>query len=198
MSTVQTPRIALVGFTGTGKSTIADGLIEELHRRGRPARLLKLAAPLYRLQQVYYREAGVALALGTQDQELMAEIAARLRTMAPRALLDQFLAALAAYPDTAIVNDDLRVPEPDAAGLRTAGFCLIRLECPDDIRRARLAGRHDRSTLDDPAIFGPQMSRIPTELTLNTHTATPIESVHRVLDHLSARHTTATEANSHA
>lgn len=196
MNASQAVRVALVGFTGAGKSTIAAGLINELRRRGQQARLVKLAAPLYRLQQVYYREAGVDLAPGTQDQELMAEIATRLRSISPRALLDQFLATLATTPsDAAVVNDDLRVPEPDATGLQAAGFCLIRLECPDGIRRARLAGRDDRSILDEPAVFGPLMSRIPAELTLGTHTATPTETVDRVLDHLRKRHTTPMEVS---
>jgi hypothetical protein len=192
MSALLGARVALVGFTGTGKSTIAACLIDELHRRGLPAQLVKLAAPLYRLQQIYYHEARVSLASETQDQGLMAEIAARLRRISPDALLNQFLATLAAAPpDTTIVNDDLRVPDPDAIGLRSAGFCLIRLECPDEIRCARLAGRSDRSILDEPAIFGPMMKRIPTELTLNTHIATPVEMVHRVLDHLRERHKSA-------
>lgn len=181
-------RVALVGFTGTGKSTIAASLIGALRRSGLSAQLVKLAAPLYRLQQSYYHEAGVSLAPGTQDQELMAEIAARLRRISPDALLKQFLTTIAALPpETAIVNDDLRVPDPDATGLCSAGFCLIRLECPDEIRRARLAGRSDRSVLDEPIVFGPLMSRIPTELTINTHNATPPETVHSVLDHLRKR-----------
>jgi cytidine deaminase len=193
------PRIALVGFTGTGKTTIAAKLIEELRHCGQPTQLLKLAAPLYRLQQAYYREAGVDLAPGAQDQELMAEIATRLRKISPGVLLDQFLSTLTATsPGTAIVNDDLRVPEPDATGLRAAGFCVIRLECPDDIRRTRLAGRNDRSTLDEPTIFGPLISRIPTELILNTHTATPTETVHRVLTYLRERHTAAMEVSGRA
>jgi hypothetical protein len=199
MSALQPVRVALMGFTGTGKSTIAAGLINELRRRSQQAQLVKLAAPLYCLQQAYYREAGVDLDPGTQDQELMAEIATRLRSISPDALLNQFLATLAATPPgTAIVNDDLRVPEPDATGLRAAGFCLIRLECPDEVRRARLAGREDRSTLDEPAVFGPLMSQIPTELTLNTHLPTPTETVHRVLDHLCKRHTTPMEVSGHA
>jgi hypothetical protein len=199
MSASQAVRVALVGFSGTGKSTIAAGLINELRCRGQQAQLVKLAAPLYRLQQIYYDEAGVSLAPGAQDQELMAEVATRLRRISPDALLKQFLATLAATPsDTAIVNDDLRVPDPDATGLRSAGFCLIRLECPDDIRRARLIDRNDRSTLNEPTVFGPAMSRIPTDLTLNTHLTTPRDAVHHVLDHLHERHTAAMEVTNHA
>lgn len=188
-------RVALVGYTGTGKTTIATGLRHELRRHGQPAQLVKLSAPLYRLQKLYYAEAGISLAPGTQDQELMAEIASRLRKISPDALLKQFLAAVAeAPPGAAIVNDDLRVPDPDAAGLRSAGFCLIRLECPDKIRRTRLAGRADHSIIDEPAVFGPAMSQVPTELTLDTQTATPAETVHRVLDYLRMRDSTALEA----
>lgn len=199
MSAPPAARVALVGFTGTGKSTIAAALIRELGRLGRPAKLIKLAEPLYRLQHSYYREAGVHLAPGTQDQELMAEIATRLRAITPDALLNSFLAALAATPPgTAIVNDDLRVPEPDTTGLRSVGFCLIRLECPDDIRRERLLGRGDSSTVDEPTVFGPTMSRIPTELSLDTHDTSPTETVHRVLQHLRERHTAAVEVNGRA
>lgn len=91
-------RVALVGYTGTGKTTIATGLLHELRRHGQPAQLVKLSAPMYRLQQVYYAEAGISLAPGTQDQELMAEIAGRLRQLSPNALLKQFLATVAEAP----------------------------------------------------------------------------------------------------
>jgi hypothetical protein len=199
VSPLRGARLALVGFTGTGKTTIATGLLDELDRRGQPAQLVKLAAPLYRLQHIYYSEAGISLPPGIQDQELMAEIATRLRRISPDALLKQFLTTLAKLPpDTAIVNDDLRVPDPDAAGLRSAGFCLIRLECPDEVRRARLAGRSDHSIIDEPAVFGPMMTQIPTELTINTHTATPAEAVHRVLDHLRKRHPASLEVTDSA
>lgn len=187
-------RVALVGFTGTGKTTIATHLLHELRSGGRQALLIKLSAPLYRLQHIYYTEAGVELGPATQDQELMAEIAAQLRRISSDALLNQFLAALAAVPpDTAIVNDDLRVPDPDAAGLLSAGFCVIRLECPDETRHARLAGRRDQSVIDEPAVFGPAISQIPAELVLNTHTATPAETVQGVLDHLRRKDATVKE-----
>lgn len=187
-------RIALVGYSGTGKTTIAIGLLHELRRHGQPAQLVKLSAPLYRLQHAYYVEAGISLAPGMQDQELMTEIAGRLRSISPNVLVRQFLATIAeAPPGAAIVNDDLRVPDPDAANLRSAGFCLIRLECPDETRHGRLADRADHSIIDEPAVFGPAMSQIPTELTLNTHTATPAEIVQRVLEHLRTRDSTGLE-----
>lgn len=182
-------RVALVGYTGTGKSTIAAAIIEELGRRGQPARLIKLAAPLYRLQQAYYREAGVTLPPDTQDQELLTRIASDLRHLSAAALLNPFLAELAATPpETAIVNDDLRVPDPDAAGLRSAGFCLIRLECPEHVRHARLATRADHTTIDEPAIFGPLISRIRTDLRIDTHRTTSHQAARVVLDHLRDRH----------
>lgn len=187
-------RVALVGFTGTGKTTIATCLLQELHRRGQPAQVVKLAAPLYRIQRAYYAEAGVHLAPGQQDQELLVEIAARLRSITPHALLNQLLATLAdTPPGTSIINDDLRVADPDGAGLSAAGFCLIRLECPDHIRRIRVAERGDQSVIDEPTIFGPVMSQIPTELTLDTHTTTPTQTVQRILAHLHRRGSLALE-----
>ncbi len=192
-------RVALVGYTGTGKTTIATELLHELRRHGQPAQLVKLSAPLYRLQHIYYAEAGISLAPETQDQELMAEIANRLRRISPDALLKQFLATVAnTPPGAAIVNDDLRVPDPDAAVLRSAGFCLIRLECPGETRRTRLAGRSDHSIIDEPAVLGAAMSQIPTEITIDTQSVTPAETVQRVLEHLRNRDSTTPEMTRNA
>ncbi len=44
------PRIALVGLSGTGKSTLAAALMQLLRRNGYNAKIVKLSAPLYRLQ----------------------------------------------------------------------------------------------------------------------------------------------------
>lgn len=185
MIAVDGMRVALVGFTGVGKTTIAQALLVQLRDAGHAAELVKLAAPLYRLQRIYYEQAGVDLAPGVQDQELMVEIATRLRAISAHALLDAFLTTVSALPTgTAVVNDDLREPDPDAAGLISAGFRVVRLQCSPEVRRGRLADRGDQSVIDEPAILGPAMARIPAELVLDTSTATPAEAVRRILTHL--------------
>jgi hypothetical protein len=179
------PRVALVGFTGTGKTTVATLLRAQLRRAGQDARLIKLSAPLYRLQRAYYDEVDADLPDGVQDQQLMVEIATALRRIDPAALVTQFLTTLAtAPPGVAVITDDLRVADPDATGLRGAGFTVIRLECPEQVRLARLARRHDRSIVDEPAVFGPHLRQIHADLVVDTHQATPEEAVDRILCHL--------------
>ena len=178
------PRVALIGFTGTGKTTVARLLLDELRRTGQDARLIKLSAPLYRLQRAYYAEAGTDLPRDVQDQQLMVEIATALRRIDPAALVTRFLATLATAPSgTAVITDDLREADPDAAHLRDAGFTVIRLDCPEQVRLARLASRHDRSIVDEPVVFGPSLHQIPTDLVLDTHQATPADIVHHILRH---------------
>jgi chloramphenicol 3-O-phosphotransferase len=166
------PRIALVGLSGTGKSTLAAALAQLLCRDGYTVKIVKLSAPLYRLQDALYVEAGVMVDEARQDQQLMADIARQLQRMSDRALLDRFLQTVAGLaPDTAVINDDLREPAPDAHGLREAGFAIIRLECPEEVRQARLVERNDRSVIDERAVFGPALERIPVDLTVSTVTS---------------------------
>ncbi|HEX5404631.1 MAG TPA: hypothetical protein VFX16_20270 [Pseudonocardiaceae bacterium] len=187
--------MALIGFTGTGKTTVATLLLDEFRRLGQDARLIKLSAPLYRLQRAYYTEAGTDLPPDVQDQQLMVEIATQLRRVDPAALVTRFLATLAtAPPGAAVITDDLREADPDAAHLRDAGFTVIRLECSEQVRLTRLAGRHDRSIVDEPVVFGPSLRKIPTDLVLDTHQSTPAHSVHRILRHLHRTSTMPREA----
>lgn len=161
-----------MGLSGTGKSTLAAALTQLLCRDGYTAKIVKLSAPLYRLQDAFYAEAGVVVDEAKQDQQLMADIARQLRRISDRALLDRFLQTVAGLaPDTAVINDDLREPAPDAHGLREAGFTIIRLECPEEVRQARLVERGDLSTIDERAVFGPVLERIPVDLTLSTITS---------------------------
>ena len=166
------PRLALVGLPGTGKSTLAAALTQLLCRDGYTAKIVKLSAPLYRLQAAFYAEAGITVDEAKQDQQLMADMARQLRRISDRALLDRFLQTVARLAsDTAVINDDLREPAPDAHGLREAGFAIIRLECPEEVRQARLVDRGDLSTIDEHAVFGPALERIPVDLTLSTNTS---------------------------
>lgn len=119
----------------------------------------------------------------------MTEIATRLRKIAPRALLDHFLTTLGqAPPGALVVNDDLREPEPDAAGLLHAGFCIVRLECAPHVRLGRLADRADRSVVDEPALWGRALDAIPAALAIDTTDTSAVEAARRILNHLRANH----------
>jgi hypothetical protein len=176
-------RLALVGLTGTGKSTLVAALRTRLASQGERVAVLKLAAPLYRLQGAVYAEAGVSLSDGRQDQELLADLAAHLRRIRPPALVEAFLTELAEHSEDAVVlNDDLRDPG-DADRLRQAGFRLVRLTCPEPVRRERLEQRGDTTILDEPARLGPAMDRIRVDLTIET-TAPAAELASHILAEL--------------
>ncbi len=182
-----------MGLSGTGKSTLAAALTQLLCRDGYTAKIVKLSAPLYRLQDAFYAEAGVMADEAKQDQQLMADIARHLRRISDRALLDRFLQTVAGLAsDTAVINDDLREPAPDAHGLREAGFTIIRLECPEEVRQARLVERGDLSTIDERAVFGPALERIPVDLTLSTITSDIAATAEIALAGALATHRTGT------
>lgn len=182
------PRISLVGFSGTGKSSLARALTDLLAEAGVPAAVVKLAAPLYRLQQSYYDIAGVGVEEGAQDQLLLSRIATDLRRISRTALLDDFLATVSRTPpESAIVNDDLRDSEVDAPGLRAAGFTLVRLDCDEEVRRQRLAGRtKDLSRIDERQVFGPAFDAMSFDHRVDTTSATPADCARQVLDFVSA------------
>lgn len=136
-------RLSVIGLTGSGKSTFASLVEEEAARLGRSHARVKLAEPLYHLQRRVYEAAGVPLAPGAQDQELMEALATALRRINARSLVDDFRRRLAATAADVVVNDDLRDPHVDAVVLRREGFRIVRVRAEEPLRQARLAGRAD-------------------------------------------------------
>ncbi len=143
-------RIVLYGFTGCGKSTSAAILCELARKRGLTVEIVKLAEPLYRLQHAFYAAAGLADG-GAQDQALLEVIARELRRLSPTSLVDDFLRRLDEATADVVVNDDLRDPYVDYPVLQRDGFRFVRLVCAEDVRRRRLAGRGDLSTVVESA-----------------------------------------------
>jgi hypothetical protein len=141
-------RISVVGLAGAGKSTCAT-LIEEFARdKGLIHARIKLAKPLYDLQEHVYRTAGGSLHDGAQDQILMEALADAMRRIRPESLADDFVARLASVDADVVVNDDLRDPHVDAPALRGRGFRVLRITCDEELRQVRLAGRGDPSRAD--------------------------------------------------
>ncbi|MCX4721155.1 hypothetical protein [Streptomyces virginiae] len=141
-------RVCVVGLAGAGKSTCAS-LIEEFARdKGLSYARVKLAKPLYDLQEQVYRAALGTLREGAQDQILMEALADAMRRIRPDSLADDFTRRLMGVDADLIVNDDLRDPYVDAPALRAEGFRVLRIVCDEDLRQQRLAKRDDPSRAD--------------------------------------------------
>ncbi|HEV2378151.1 MAG TPA: hypothetical protein VGS19_39050 [Streptosporangiaceae bacterium] len=146
--TSQALRVAVVGLAGCGKSTCA-GLVEDFARDNRRSyQRVKLAKPLYDLQEAVYGVAGVPLQPGSQDQLLMEALADALRRIRPESIVDDFAWRLGQTSADIVINDDLRDPFVDAPRLRQMGFRVLRVTCQEDIRQQRLAERGDLTRSD--------------------------------------------------
>ncbi len=141
-------QVSVVGLAGAGKSTCAALIGEFADEQGLSHDVVKLATPLYDLQDEVYRRSGVTLSAGAQDQVLMEALAEAMRRIGPTSIVDDFLARLDRATADVIVNDDLRDPHHDAPGLTGRGFRILRITCDEDVRRDRLAGRGDPSLAD--------------------------------------------------
>ncbi|GIF42928.1 hypothetical protein [Actinoplanes xinjiangensis] len=71
-------------------------IAEELHGRGMTTEIIKIALPLYRLQQHLYASAGRHVGLWTHDNELLRLLATQLRRINPDFLADDFLTRMRA------------------------------------------------------------------------------------------------------
>ncbi|MHA3947376.1 alkaline phosphatase family protein [Cellulomonas bogoriensis] len=141
-------RLCVTGLSGAGKSTFVAIAREVCAARGLSVEHVRLAEPLYRLQQEVRTTAGVGARAAQQDQLLMESLAQQLRRLNPRALVEPVAARVRHSTADVVLNDDLRDPDVDAVELRRLGFVVVRVEAPDELRRARLERRGDVSTSD--------------------------------------------------
>jgi dephospho-CoA kinase len=158
-------RIALVAPSGSGKSTAAGLLRTAFQRRGKSVEILKLALPLYELQGSIYRECGVVLQPGRQDQRLLEVIATEMRRIDPRSLVQHFESRLKASSADVVLNDDLRDDVTDWPYMRAAGFRVVRIHASPASRQHRLAGRGDL-TLVRTSPLDAQIARIEADTVL--------------------------------
>jgi hypothetical protein len=130
-------RLCLYGPTGSGKSTIARYLVD---RHG--ADLVKVADPLYRLQEHFYRFIGVPVA--GQDGELLQFFAHKIERERPGWLGLEVGARVRSATGPLVVNDDCRANAYRA--LEGLGFVFVRVRtAPAEIRRR---SRPDRTPVD--------------------------------------------------
>lgn len=157
-------RLAVIGLTGSGKSTFAAVVERLAEERGLTHRRVKLAKPLYDLQKCVYDTAGVPLRPGDQDQILMEALAAAMRRIRPRSLIDLFLADLAATGTDVVINDDLRDPHVDAVALREHGFRIVRVRARPETRAVRLDARGDLTRSERST---EELSLIPADVVID-------------------------------
>ncbi|WP_395322326.1 hypothetical protein [Variovorax sp. UC74_104] len=160
--------LCLVAPSGSGKSTTAELIREWLLARGHSVDVVKLAEPLYRIQAMFYAEAGIALTPETQDQKLLESVATHLRAIHARALADGFLRRLATSRADVVINDDLRDDRIDWPALREAGFVVVKVAARAEIRAQRLAVRNDLSVVKDSPL-DLQMARIEADYVLTNN-----------------------------
>jgi len=161
-------RLCFVAPSGSGKSTAAQLVRDSLLALGRTVEVIKLAEPLYRIQALYYAEAGVPLSPGAQDQRLLESVATQLRAIDARALVDAFLRRVAHSAADAVLNDDLRDDGTDWPALRAAGFRVVKIATRPELRASRLRARQDLSVVKDSALDR-QMARIPADYVLTNN-----------------------------
>jgi dephospho-CoA kinase len=144
------PRVLLAayGLSGSGKGTFVDMVRSYCAGHGLSVARLRLAEPLYQLQQEFRARAGIDLLPQVQDQVLMEAVATQLRRLNPRALVDQLLAELDATAADVVLNDDLRDPHTDYPAMRERGFRFVRIRCAEPTRQQRLLRRGDVSRSD--------------------------------------------------
>ncbi|MGQ4600319.1 hypothetical protein [Nocardia sp. R6R-6] len=134
-------RLCLLGHSGTGKSTTSALIRHAADARGLTSTVVKVAAPLYDLQQAFYARMGRDLDVDQQDQQLMEALAGCLRFRDPDFMIRDFLARVAASNADVVVNDDVRSYQYDLPRLREQGWVTIRIVTDPVVRKERLAAR---------------------------------------------------------
>ncbi|MGX1186109.1 dephospho-CoA kinase [Pseudomonas sp. F-14 TE3623] len=136
-------RICLVGPSGSGKSTVASLIKKKAEKQKKTVGVLKLAEPLYKIQELFYQESGLQISAYQQDQQLLEKIATEMRKISSVSLIDNFLGRLAVTSHDLLINDDLRDHLVDWPRMAAAGFIVIRVVTDPSIRHSRLKSRDD-------------------------------------------------------
>lgn len=111
--------------------------------------IIKLASPLYKLQEKFYITANRPIDTNAQDQILMENIAVQLRKINPKSLVDNFNNSLKNSSADVILNDDVREYETDYKNLKYHQFIFILVVCDEHSRIQRLKTRNDISFVEN-------------------------------------------------
>jgi Dephospho-CoA kinase len=138
-------KIVIYGLSGSGKSSIAKLIQDYYKEKDMETTILKLAYPLYEIQNKFYTVAGKKINFFDQDQLLLESIATHLRKISATSLIDNFIERLRTCTSPVVLNDDIRDYDTDYPVLKKEGFIFIRIICDENVRVERLSARKDLS-----------------------------------------------------
>ncbi len=138
-------KLAVYGLSGCGKSTVARIIADYFSAGKKTIEFIKLAYPLYKIQQVYYETAGGKIDFYEQDQLLLESIAANLRRISSLSLVNDFMERLKKSEADVVINDDIRDYQTDYPALKKEGFIFVKVHCDEELRVRRLKARKDIS-----------------------------------------------------
>lgn len=139
--------IAFYGKSGVGKSTITRLATEFFEKKGLSVKNVKLAYPLYQLQNQFYEIAGVHCNFFDQNQSLLEDIARHLRMINPEVLINDFNKRYNNTIADIVINDDIRDTTVDYPHFCMMNFHFIKIVCDENKRLARLSNRKDLNTI---------------------------------------------------
>jgi dephospho-CoA kinase len=147
--------LCLVAPSGAGKTTAFNILSEKFQECGLTVKCLKLAKPLYALQEMIYRECGIERIGERQNHGLLESFASKMREINPNSIIENFTKRLSDCDEDAVINDDLRDTAVDYPVMRSIGFKFVKVLTSEEVRAARLNLRNDlkvlvNSQLDKP------------------------------------------------
>lgn len=142
-------KLCVYGVAGSGKSTISKMVADLLTARGHNVDIIKLADPLYRLQQQIYALTGQQVPLWTHDNEMLRTLATQLRRINPDFIVEDFLRRLEASTADVVINDDLRDTAVDYPRMADCDFRFLHAACTDEVRAARMGARGDLTVVPD-------------------------------------------------
>ena len=180
-------RLALTGPPGSGKSTAARLLVQLLQKKSRQdVHVLKIAEPLYKLQNTIYKTARVELSTEyEQDGELLQYLGSKLRKINPDCLSNNFaerLDRLQNSHDSIVICDDAR--PLDIPHLLTLGFIIIKITSRHS--ESRVIERNDLTRQDPGSALEMGYSELSGALEIDNSGSTQDLEAHlsKILDEI--------------
>ena len=140
-------KIVFYGKSGSGKSTTCKNAISYYEDKKQNVEVIKLAYPLYYIQNEFYKAAGIEINFYDQNQHLLEVIATNIRELNPQGLISNFNSRLSQSTADVVINDDLRDTKVDYPEMKKNGFIFVKIQCDEDLRIDRLKARNDLNTV---------------------------------------------------